>query len=190
MFALCFTGQPKPVVSNGLPSIIGNRSISNRCLPSSALPNCEVKIQKLPIRSEQGRNWKVVRYNDHTENNSRRQHGVVMSDRGGEDNGKHRQVKESDSTVPQKEVHKNQRIQKNKNTRTKDYYTYVPGDIDSGAELLNDTRRKLVDSLSGTVKNHSDSKDGIHNRFPRRAKMRGRSYVELSSQESSSDEHD
>ena len=117
-----------------------------------------------------------------------------MSNRGSEDNGKHRQVKESDSTVPQKEVHlstiKSQRIQKTINTRTKDYYTYIPGDIDSGAELLNDKRRKLVNSLSETVKNHLDSKDGINNRFPRRAKMRRRSYVEMLAQESSSNEHD
>lgn len=173
-----------------------NHSANISDLPSSAwnLPKCQIKIKKLPICSKHGRNWKVVQYKTRHDINTRHQHGDVVCNRGSEDNGEHSRVKESDSAVLQKEVHpstiKNQRIQKTKNTRTKDYYTYIHGDIDSGAELMNDKRRKLVNSLSGTVKNHLDSKHGINNRFPRRAEIRRRSYVETLAQESSSDEHD
>ena len=173
-----------------------NRSANNSDFPSSAgnLLKCRIKVEKLPICIKHGRNLKVVQQKTRHENNKRLQHGDVTSNRGNEDKGEHRQEKESDSKVPQKEVHsptiKHQRIQKTKNTRRKDYYTDIDGGMESGGELLNDKRRKLVNSLSGTVKKHLGSKDEISNKFPRRATIQRRSYVETSAQGSSRDEHD
>ena len=174
-----------------------NRSTNNSDFPSLAgnLPKCRIRIRKLPICIKHGRNVKVVQRKTCHDNNKRSEHRDVMCNRGSNfGKSEHRQEKESDSTIPKKGVYlstvKNQRIQKTKNTRIKDHYADIEGDIESGVELLNDKRRSLVNSLSGTVKRHLGSKNGISKRFQKRAKVKRRSYLETSAQESSREDDD
>ena len=74
-----------------------NSSTNNCALPSLAgnLPKCQVKLRKLPICIEHGRNWKVLHYKTGDETNRRRQRGDVISNRDSKDKGEYRQEKES-----------------------------------------------------------------------------------------------
>lgn len=159
-----------------------DRSTNSSDFPSLAgnLPKCRIKIRKLPLCIKHGRNLKVG-------NKKRSEHRDFMCNRDSNyGKSEHRQDKESDSTVPQKEVY----LSTVKNQRIHDHYADIEGDIESGVELLNDKRRNLVNSLSRRVTRHLGSKNGISNRFPKRANVQRRSYLETSEEESSSEDHD